>query len=96
MSRSYHMKVDLRGLLRGALNVRAFEGMLKHPTEDRPMTGDEAFDAIVDQLHAGRSYIPMCPLNDCPNFDFHEEGCPGHPMEPQLKVVNGGKSSEGG
>lgn len=86
MSRSFHMHADVRGVLRRAVNIRQFDGMFKHPSGARSMTGEEAFDALCDLLKKGHECIPC---GNCDNFDPTGEGCKGHPTTPQLRVVVG-------
>jgi len=65
-----HMCMDVRGALRNGMWKL---GGMQHD-DGRPMTADEAFDALCDEIAKGRRVIP---LGDCDNFDY-QEGCNGH------------------
>lgn len=78
-----HLCVDVRG----ALRQRAYEnGGFVHP-DGRPMSNDEAFDALCDELAKGRRVIR---LGKCDNFDY-QNGCQGHPDDWQPPSATGDK-----
>lgn len=68
----HHMRLCVRGAIRNQMF-----GGLQH-NDGRPMTRDEAFDALCDCLKAGKEYVP---IGECDNWD-DEKGCLGHPCEP--------------
>lgn len=65
----YHMRLCVRGAIRNQMF-----GGLQH-NDGRPMTRDEAFDALCDCLKLGKEYVP---IGECDNWD-EEKGCLGHP-----------------
>lgn len=69
---TYHLRLCVRGAIRN----RMFDG-LQH-NDGRPMSRDEAFNALCDCLKAGIEYVPV---GECDNWDA-EKGCLGHPSEP--------------
>lgn len=71
-ARSYHFALDVRGFLMRAKKSE-YKGMLKHE-DGRPMTPDEAKNALLDELVKGHEFIPY---GKCDNFDF-KSGCLGH------------------
>jgi len=73
MSTEFHLQLCVRGAIRN----RSFTGF-QHD-DGRPMTRDEALQALCDCLKAGKEYIP---LGQCDNWD-DEKGCLGHPVEEQ-------------
>ncbi len=64
--------------VRGALRNRNFAGMQHN--DGRPMTKDEAFDALCDELAQGHEVVPM---GECDNFDF-KKGCQGHKLPDEV------------
>jgi len=72
ISKHYHMRLCVRGALRNQMF-----GGLQH-NDGRPMSRDEAFNALCDCLKAGKEYVPV---RECDNFD-EEKGCQGHPKQP--------------
>ena len=71
MSTSFHLHVDIRGVLK---NQSYRNGGFKHHPDGRRMTDLEAFDALCDQLAKGHTILP---LGNCDNWD-NEKGCLGH------------------
>ena len=79
-----HMCIDLRGVLRSMLDADDDEEddglpMWKILSNDdgMPMTWDEAFSALCDEIAKGRRVYPMV---DCDNFDY-QTGCKGHDVK---------------
>jgi hypothetical protein len=66
----YHMRLDVRGAIRN----KSFDG-LQHD-DGRPMTRDEAFNALCDCLKSGKEFVPV---GDCDNWSDSEGCCLGHP-----------------
>lgn len=77
MSTIIHIRGDIRGMLLN-WNDRDFRGMFRHD-DGRLMEPREAKLVLMEELAAGRNYIPY---GDCPGFDPVEKGCPGHEKEP--------------
>lgn len=70
------MKIHICQSVRGALRNRSFDSF-QHD-DGRPMSRDEAFEALCDQLAQGHEVIP---IGACNNFDF-KKGCLRHPEVP--------------
>ena len=66
-----HVCLSIRGALRG----RKFDDFMHD--DGSPMSRDEAFEFLCDQLAMGRMVLPM---TECPDFDY-QTGCPGHAEE---------------
>jgi hypothetical protein len=71
------MCLSVRGALRWS--KRRLAGMFRHET-GRRMNGDEAREALFDELAHGHEVIPM---SKCEGFDF-VTGCPGHERAEEL------------
>lgn len=69
----HHVRLDIRGAL---LNWedRMFDKMFKND-DGSTMSWREAKLKLMDELAAGRNYIPY---GSCEGFDPVEKGCPGH------------------
>lgn len=76
-SRTIHLSLSVRGALLN-WSDRQFEGVFSHD-DGRPMTMNEAKNALLDELAKGHEVIPCSP--DCDNFDFGGKGCLGHPSD---------------
>lgn len=85
MKRVVHCCIDVRGLLKSARFPSDYVGMCKHD-DGRPMSPDEARDALFDQLAQGREVIPFGPA--CEGFDY-TTGCPGHEQKPTAQIAPG-------
>jgi len=81
--REIHMRADVEGMLRN----RSFDG-LQHD-DGRPMSRQEAEDALFALLREGVRFIPVG--EKCEGFT-PEEGCPGHPRPALDWVIAGGES----
>ena len=67
----YHLCLPVRAALRW--NKNQLDGILT--TDDgRPMTIDEVFNTLCDELSKGHEVLP---IGDCDNFDW-KKGCMGH------------------
>ena len=72
MSRTFHIRIDLRGALR---NWRASDWKNCVTADDgHMMTPDEVYGEFFNLLEKGTRFIPCGP---CDNFD-PEHGCQGH------------------
>jgi hypothetical protein len=69
----HHMRLDIRGALLN-WDDRMFRGMFKKD-DGTVMTAREAKLQLMEELQAGRNYVPY---GDCEGFDPVEKGCPGH------------------
>ena len=72
MSRVIHVSLDIRGALNW--ENKDLRGMFKHE-DGRPMSAREVKRVLIDQIAAGRKFLPVGPA--CDNFDY-QSGCPGH------------------
>ena len=74
-SRTVYMCMSVRGAINSLHRQR---GKKTYMTDDqgRPLTKQQALDALMDELAKGHETIPMGPqcANPCPNAD---KGCPG-------------------
>lgn len=87
MSQTFHMKVDLRGILLRAVNVQALDQTFKI-SGGRNLTGEETLAVIIDNLLKGRACLPLThTMGECPDFDYSGGGCPGHSVAPKLRLV---------
>ena len=68
----YHMCLNVREALRN----QDF-GMFTE--EDGPVSTDDGFKFLCDQLAMGREVMPFGVA--CEGFDYSGKGCPGHPVE---------------
>lgn len=75
MARVIHCCLDLRGFLRSAKFPGGYRGMFQHD-DGRPMTPEEAHDALLDEVARGHVVIPFGKA--CDGFDYSGGGCPGH------------------
>lgn len=73
---SYHMHIDVRNMLRKS--KRDFWRDWKNVFTDdngKPLTYDQARDALMDELAKGHNFIPF---GNCDNFDYVKGRCKGH------------------
>jgi len=78
-TKTIHMCVDLRGALRGMLASGDDEDVMPiwkclQNDDGTPMTWDQAFEALCDEIALGRRVAPM---GECEGFNY-QTGCPGH------------------
>lgn len=89
MSKRLYMCVNVRGLICHLRSLR--KNQRTHLTDDngRPLSREQAIDALMDEIASGHEVIPMnkgCgnPCENSPNcagFCFKEGGCPGYEAE---------------
>lgn len=72
MSRTVHLCVDIRGLMRRP--KKDLKNWFRKP-DGRYATADEAWDYLADELAQGRRVLPYGAA--CEGFSY-ETGCPGH------------------
>ncbi len=76
MSTKYHLCVDIKGYLMNHTKKRDYEKMFMHD-DGRFMSADEAKQALLDELAAGKKVLPA---DACDNFDY-QKGCGGHRVD---------------
>lgn len=76
VTRHFHMALNVRGALKN-WRARDFRGLFQDD-RGRTLSPAEAKDELLDQLEQGRKVIPLCRVEDCPDFDYSGKGCPGH------------------
>jgi hypothetical protein len=83
-SSTVHMGMSIQGFLNN-WKGRKMKGLM---TDDngREMSDKECRNYLAECQSKGWKVIPMCGLNECPDFDFFGGGCPGH-----LKKVTNSK-----
>lgn len=79
-----HCHLDVRGAIKN-FSKRELASLFKNPENGRWLTADEAKDALLDHLAAGRVVLPMGPA--CDGFDYSGGGCPGHAVPVTLATV---------
>ena len=79
----YHLRLDIRNFLRGAIDMNQLQGMFRTAV-GRSLSADDAFDFLIDKLQQGHNFLQF---GDCKGFDPIKEGCPGHPLEPIAPTV---------
>ena len=92
--KSVYMCMSVRGAIN---NLHRQRGKKTYMTDDqgKPLTKQEALNALMDELAKGHEVIPMGPhcANPCPNadkgctgFDYGEHGgCPGYCTEGEAR-----------
>lgn len=75
-----HMSVDVNGALRN-WKASNWKGVCTDPETGRTMTTAEVKAGLKDHQAKGHKVIPCCSDAECPDFDYFEHGCPGHPSE---------------
>ena len=86
MSKSSFMCMSVRGGIRMLQAKRRNAKTYMTDDAGRPLSRDEAIDALMDELAKGRAVIPIsphcgkpCAYASCPGFDYGEHGgCGGH------------------
>ena len=86
VSRTSTMCMSVRGGIRMLQQKRRNAKTYMSDDAGRPLSRDEAINALMDELAKGREVIPMskhcgapCAYASCPGFDFGERGgCGGH------------------
>ena len=86
MSTSTFMCMSVRGGIRMLQAKRRNAKTYMTDDKGRPLSRDEAINALMDELAKGREVIPMsphcgkpCAYASCPGFDYGERGgCGGH------------------
>lgn len=79
-----HCHLDVRGAIKN-FSKRELGSLFKNAETGRWLTADEAKDALLDHLAAGRIVLPMGPA--CEGFDYAGGGCPGHSAPVTLATV---------
>lgn len=83
------MCMSVRGAIRNLNRQSSRTSGFQH-LDGRPMTRDEAIDALMDELSKGHEVMPMnskcdkpCKNSElCAGFDYGKDGgCPGYPVE---------------
>jgi len=71
-----HMGVDIQGFLNN-YKRRKMVGLM---TDDdgKPMSDKQCREYLAECLSKGWTVLPMCGLDECPEFDYFGKGCPGH------------------
>lgn len=92
VSRTTYMSLSVRGAIRGLQKQRSKKTYL---TDDagRPLSKEQAIDALMDELTKGRETIPMgpkcgnpCKQAGCAGFDYGEHGgCAGFPTPSEAQ-----------
>lgn len=98
MSRTTTMCMSVRGGIRMLQAKRRNAKTYMTDNAGRPLSRDEAINALMDELAKGREVIPMskhcgkpCAYASCPGFDYGAQGgCGGHvtgeqPTEPSQR-----------
>ena len=80
---TFHVHLSVRGAIRD-FSKRELGSLFKNAATGRWLTADEAKDALLDNLAAGRSVLPMGA--PCAGFDYAGGGCPGHTTATQAAV----------
>lgn len=78
--------MSVRGGIRMLQQKRRDAKTYMTDNKGRPLSRDEAIDALMDELAAGRETLPMgkhcanpCAYASCPGFDYGANGgCGGH------------------
>lgn len=78
MARRMHIGMSVRGALRNG----EWKRMHKYTTNNgQPMTAEECFDALCDELAQGHEIIPYS--DECDNWDW-KTGCRGHEISESV------------
>lgn len=75
---TFHMCLHVEGALRN-MKPREMEGVFRDST-GRILSPAEARATLKLHAYKGHKVIPCCDAVDCPDFDYHGSGCPGHPQ----------------
>lgn len=86
VSRTTSMCMSVRGGIRMLQQKRRNAKTYMTGSDGRPLSRDEAINALMDELAQGHEVIPMgdhcknpCPYASCPGFDYGAHGgCGGH------------------
>jgi hypothetical protein len=73
---SYHAHIDVKGALE-RWRPKQWKGLLS-TINGRSLTATEIKRHFIEELSKGHCLIPACRKEDCPDFDYSENGCPGH------------------
>lgn len=71
-----HMSVNLEGMLRN-YKKKSMKGFFLDD-KGRELSDKECREYIAECQAKGWKKIPMCDESECPDFDYFENGCPGH------------------
>lgn len=76
MKTTHHIRCDIRGLLRNAINDPS---ILDHTFTSNgvSLSKEQAIDNLADMLAAGKTGIPSA---GCTNYDPITGACAGHPV----------------
>lgn len=86
MAQSFHVCIDVRGVLRN-WDPEIWRGV---KTKDgRLATPAEVMDWFLDELAEGRKVVPFG--EPCEGFDYGGGGCPGHEVEAVASSTEGGR-----
>jgi hypothetical protein len=85
MKKQMFIYMDVRGGIRNLQKQRSKKTYMTDG-KGRSLSKDEAINALMDELAAGREVIPMNPKcgnpcqhsDQCKGFDFKDAGCPGY------------------
>lgn len=92
MSRTTHFCISARGLIRHLRSLRKNAKTGLTDDQGRPLSRDQAIEAVIDEIAKGRLTLPMggcanpCPRArlGCEGFDYAEGGgCPGYQKPEQ-------------
>lgn len=79
-----HMSLNISGFLRNHKG-KSIEGIF-NDDNGNPVSDSVARVYLKECQDKGWNLIPMCPEEECPDFNHVEGGCPGHPAdEPKIK-----------
>lgn len=71
-----HMSVNIRGML-DYCKHKSMAGLIIDD-KGRGLSDEEARNYLYDHLEKGHKVLPMCDVDECPDFDYFGGGCPGH------------------
>ena len=78
MNKKIHVCMSVRGAIR---NIGDYNGWATNSETGEPLSRDEFFNELCNELAAGHEVIPLG--DSCEGFDYSGAGCPGHPCETE-------------
>lgn len=75
-SSTTHMGVSIQGFLNN-YRKRKMTGLMSDDN-GREMSDKECREYLAECQSKGWKVIPMCGIDECPEFDCFDKGCPGH------------------